>query len=439
MSSGTVNPITRENVEGKTLADVSERSGVRDHAAPQRQITQITHRLHIAAFVTAILITVGFVITQLLTDWWAAEFTFVTTAVIVVWAIALLANRLQICMASHDHVGQYVLQHKLGSGGMGDVYLAEHRLLKRLCAVKLIHSDKANDEEMLERFEREVKATAQLTHWNTVQVYDYGHTRSGRFYYSMEYLEGVNLWQFVEQHGAMPAGRVVYIMKQLCAALHEADRRQLVHRDIKPSNIFLAQRGESYDVAKLLDFGLVQPAILNKVGMRRMTTQIQGSPGYMSPEQANGLEPDCRGDLYSLGAVAYFLLTGHAPFREENPIMLIVAHATTAVPQFQDIGVDVPEDLTRIVMKCLEKKPLERYASAHEVLAELERCECAGDWDWQKAEEWWLTHSQPTTAESGVPTMAGGQTVEFEESDPEATIIIDLPENISSSGELSTY
>ena len=291
-----------------------------------------------------------------------------------------------------EELGSYVLKEQLGSGGMGDVYLAEHRLLKRLCAVKLIHPDKARDSRVRARFEQEVKATAGLTHPNTIQVYDYGTSPDGRFFYAMEFLEGLNLHQYVQQFGIMSPGRVVYLLKQICGALHEAWCEGLVHRDIKPSNIFLSERGHMFDVAKLLDFGLVQPALGYDVNIRRVHTQIQGSPAFMCPEQSSGLEPDCRGDIYSLGAVAWFLLTGYPPFRDENPIMLIVANATEPVPDFSATGVSVPEDLVSIITRCLAKKPEERFHIPRDLLAALEECTANEEWTWKDAEDWWLAN-----------------------------------------------
>lgn len=294
-----------------------------------------------------------------------------------------------------EELGSYTLKERLGSGGMGDVYLAEHRLLKRLCAVKLIHPEKAGDARVRARFEQEVKATAGLTHPNTVQVYDYGTSSGGRFFYAMEFLEGMNLSQYVEQFGPMPPGRVVYILKQICGALHEAWCEGLVHRDIKPSNIYLSERGHMFDVAKLLDFGLVQPALGFHVGMRRVQTQIEGSPAFMCPEQSSGLEPDCRGDMYSLGAVAWFLLTGHPPFRHESPVMLIVAHATEPVPDFSAAGVNVPDDLASVITRCLAKKPDDRYGIPRDLLAALEECTANEKWTWKEAEDWWLVNVAP--------------------------------------------
>ena len=294
--------------------------------------------------------------------------------------------------AAEQELGPYTLKSPLGSGGMGEVFLAEHRLLKRLCAVKLIHPDKASDSAMKNRFEREVKVTATLTHPNTIEVYDYGTTASGRFFYAMEYLNGLNLQQFVKRFGPLSPGRTVFILRQICSALHEAHSAGLVHRDIKPSNIFLSERGRMYDVAKLLDFGLVRASM--EVGLQRVNTQIQGSPAFMCPEQARGQEPDCRGDLYSLGAVAYFLLTGRPPFDDPNPLMLIVAHATTAIPNFADVGVTVPDELTAIIMKCLAKKQEDRYESSRNLLLALESCEASSQWTWRHAEDWWLDQGE---------------------------------------------
>ena len=302
-----------------------------------------------------------------------------------------------------DQLGPYLLKQKLGSGGMGDVYLAEHQLMKRHCAVKLIHPENAGDMEMRKSFEQEAKATAQLTHWNTVEIYDYGTSSDGRFYYVMEYLNGFNLSEFIRKHGRMSPGRVVYLLKQLCDALYEADCSGLVHRDIKPSNIFLTERGKSCDVVKLLDFGLVQSITRSPVTLRNVSTRIFGSPSYMCPEQAVGMKPDSRGDLYSLGAVAYFLLTGRPPFLDENPIMLIVAHATVEVPTFQEIGADVPQDLANVVLRCLSRNPAERFGSARELREALETCECANDWGWRSAEDWWNQHRPQDVHEITLP------------------------------------
>lgn len=288
-----------------------------------------------------------------------------------------------------EQLGQYRLREKIGSGGMGDVYLGEHRLLRRRCAVKLIRSDLSEDPVMLTRFEREVQATATLSHWNTVQVYDYGQTVDGTFFYVMEHLHGRNLRQIVQEYGPLPEDRVIFILRQVCNALREAAAHNLVHRDIKPSNIFLACVGERFDVVKLLDFGLVRP--LEDVGSAGLTrTQdIKGSPRYMCPEQAQGQSPDIRGDIYSLGATAFFLLTGRPPFDLQNSLKLVIAHATETPPTLTAIGADVSTELETIVMKCLRKTPDERFQNPDELLSALEQINQTADWNWQRAEDWW--------------------------------------------------
>lgn len=300
-----------------------------------------------------------------------------------------IVNRWRNRAIEAEQLGQYRLREKIGSGGMGDVYLAEHRLLKRVCAVKLIRADLSDDPIMLSRFEREVQATATLTHWNTVQVFDYGQTADGTFFYVMEHLHGRNLRQIVEEHGALPEERVVFVLRQVCDALREAASFGLVHRDIKPSNIFLANVGNRCDVAKLLDFGLVRPLAEVRDPDVSGANQIKGSPRYMCPEQAQGRSPDTRGDLYSLGATAYFLLTGQPPFNLQNPLELVIAHATKPPPTFREIQADVSPELERIVRRCLQKNPEDRYQTPDEILADLEALPACRMWTWQAAQEWW--------------------------------------------------
>lgn len=325
-------------------------------------------------------------------------------------------------------LGPYLLLEEIGRGGMGTVYRAEHALMKRQCAIKLISSERADQTDMQRRFRQEARATAQLTHWNTIEVYDYGTSEDGRFYYVMEFLEGLNLHQFVHRFGPMQPGRVIYLVQQLCNALYEAENHGLVHRDIKPSNIFLTQRGESCDVVKLLDFGLVQTSTQASIRHEATDKKLHGSPAFMCPEQARGLNPDHRGDLYSLGAVAYFLLTGHPPFRDENPIMQVVSHATGDVPSFHDIGVAVPKQLAQIVMKCLQKAPEDRYGSARDLLIALERCSVPGAWSWQKAESWWARYQPVHSDKSGIETVDLAHTTDVDESRRETSMVSSIAE-----------
>jgi serine/threonine-protein kinase len=288
-------------------------------------------------------------------------------------------------------LGQYQLKERLGSGGMGEVYLAEHVLLRRPCAIKLIRPDQAVDATSLVRFEREVQATATLTHWNTIEIYDYGHAEDGTFYYVMEYLPGLSLQDLVERHGPVPAERAVHLLRQVCAALREAHAIGLIHRDIKPSNIIACERGGVHDVAKLLDFGIVQGSTFGAEPVR-LTQKgvIAGSPPYMSPEQASGKSAlDRRSDIYSLGAVAYFLLTGRPPFVRETALQVLMAHAYDPVVPPGEVRPDVPPDLDEVVLRCLAKDPAQRYPDADSLEQDLARCACAGDWDREQAVAWW--------------------------------------------------
>ncbi|MCX7424934.1 MAG: serine/threonine-protein kinase [Planctomycetia bacterium] len=287
-------------------------------------------------------------------------------------------------------LGQYRLKRRIGAGGMGEVYLAEHQLMKRPCVIKLIRPDKAGDARTLARFQREVRATAKLSHWNTVEIFDYGSTERGTFYYVMEYLPGMSLAELVERFGPMPPARVVHLLWQTCDALGEAHAAGLIHRDIKPGNIFAAHRGGVYDVAKLLDFGLVtrsddeQPVQLTTEGA------ITGSPLFMSPEQAIGDgEPDGRSDIYSLGAVGYFLLTGHPPFEADKAIKVMIAHVHEEVVPPSKRGVDVPEDLELVILRCLAKKPADRYQDAASLADALAGCQSADRWSRADARTWW--------------------------------------------------
>ena len=291
--------------------------------------------------------------------------------------------------------GQYRLLEKLGSGGMGEVHKAEHVLLKRPCAMKLIKPESEADVTALARFETEVKATAKLTHWNTIEIYDYGHTEDGTFYYVMELLPGMSLEELVEQHGPLAPCRVVFLLQQVCGALTEAHSAGLIHRDIKPANIFVAQRGGVFDVAKLLDFGLVKEREAEADGDTTSAAgSFSGTPLYMSPEQASAYEDvDGRADIYALGAVAYYLLTGKPPFSGTSVVQLLVAHASNQVAPPSGAVPGLPEDLDRVVLRCLEKKAEDRFPDAASLGKALAECACAADWSADVAASWWDEHA----------------------------------------------
>jgi serine/threonine-protein kinase len=284
--------------------------------------------------------------------------------------------------------GQYILKERIGSGGMGEVFRAEHQLLRRPCAIKLIRPDREADATELTRFEREVRATARLSHWNTVEIYDYGRTDDGTFYYVMELLRGMSLEELVRRHGPLPPERVVHFLRQASAALIEAHAAGLVHRDVKPANIFAAERGGVHDVAKLLDFGLVHDRGAN--GQAVATDRgLSGSPLYMPPEQAKGSAVDARSDLYALGTVAYELLTGRPPFPGRTVHELIDAHANRSVVPPSDAQAEIPADVEQVVLRCLAKAPIDRYQTAAEMRDALTACACANDWTEARATTWW--------------------------------------------------
>lgn len=286
------------------------------------------------------------------------------------WATAVYgSHRLETLRretSAARQLGQYRLRRRLGSGGMGEVYLGEHVLLRRPCAIKVIRAELAADAISLKRFEREVQVMATLRHPNTVQIYDYGHSEDGRFYYVMEYLPGHNLEEVVERDGPMQPKRAVHLLLQVAGALRESHAVGLVHRDVKPGNIMTVEQSGLSDVAKLLDFGLVQVGEAGDEG-GRLTGQevVAGTPAYVSPEQAGGKKDlDARTDVYSLGAVAYFLLTGRPPFERETGMQMLMAHVHEPVVHPSQHRAGIPAALEAIVLRCLEKDPARRYPDA---------------------------------------------------------------------------
>jgi serine/threonine-protein kinase len=295
-------------------------------------------------------------------------------------------------------LGQYRLTELLGSGGMGDVWLAEHQLLKRPCAIKLIEPSKSADPRAQARFEREVRATARLSHWNSVEIFDYGRTDDGTFYYVMEYLPGLTLAELVERHGPLSPARVICLLRQACAGLREAHAQGLIHRDIKPGNIIAAYRGGIYDVVKVLDFGLVE-LLGDRAATWKRGSAIAGSPLFMAPEQAlEDSGPDARSDIYSLGAVGYFLLTGRPPFEGATPLAIVIAHAHDPVTPPSRLQPEIPEDVENVLLRCLAKEPNDRFQTVDQLERALAACALAESWTNEKAAEWWKTHEPELVA-----------------------------------------
>jgi serine/threonine protein kinase len=272
---------------------------------------------------------------------------------------------------------------------MGVVYHAEHEMLRRPTAIKLLAPQSAG-EQSLRRFEREAQLTARLTNPHTVSVSDYGRTPEGAFYYVMEYLDGVDLERLVREAGPLPPGRVVHILRQVCEALAEAHRAGLIHRDIKPANILLSELGGISDFAKVLDFGLVKEVDESKDARLTRENVFAGTPDYLAPETIqDGSSPDPRSDLYALGAVAYYLLTG-APVFDGRPIEVIQSHLHAfPVPPSARLGRPLPAKLESLVLACLEKDPNLRPESAQALMDQLATCDDVEPWGADEARRWW--------------------------------------------------
>jgi eukaryotic-like serine/threonine-protein kinase len=323
---------------------------------------------------------VGALVTQ--ATLWAA-FT-----VVLATLISNVTFHLRRSIARARRLGQYRLLEKIGEGGMGVVYRAEHEMLRRRTAIKLLPPGKAGERD-LRRFEREAQLTARLTNPHTVSVYDFGRTPEGAFYYVMEFLDGIDLERLVREHGPMPPARVVHVLRQVCEALAEAHGIGLIHRDIKPANILLSESGGVSDVAKVLDFGLVKDVSDADARLTREDV-FAGTLHYLAPEtiQAPG-SPDPRSDLYAVGAVAYYLLTGTTVF-DGSPVQVIHSHVQAAPePPSSRLGRPLPGKLESVVLDCLAKDPNDRPESAKALMARLIACDDVPPWTAEEGSRWW--------------------------------------------------
>ncbi len=299
-------------------------------------------------------------------------------------------------------IGQYLLKGPLRVGGMSEVYLAEHVLLKRPCVLKLIRQGVARDPMVRRRFEREARAMSALRHPHAVTVHDCGRTPDGTVYYVMDYLAGPSLEQLVARDGPLPPGRVVYLLRQLCEAMGEAHALGILHLDIKPGNVIVVRRAGAGEVAMLLDFGLAREVGPGGLGLESSGAEGAGSPQYMAPEQVAGQGPiDARADLYGMGGVAYFLLTGRPPFECDSALQLVLAHACDPVMPPGKLRPEVPPDLEALVLRCLEKEPGGRFANAADLARTLAACTCAADWGPNKS-------AAALQSSDNVPTVVHG-------------------------------
>ncbi|MFO1092457.1 MAG: serine/threonine protein kinase [Planctomycetaceae bacterium] len=336
---------------------------------------------------------------------------------IAIFAFTVKATRLrreaQRAEIEAKQLGQYTLEEKLGAGAMGVVYKGRHAMLRRPTAIKLLNVDKVNDAS-IERFAREVQLTCQLNHPATVAIYDYGRTPEGVFYYAMEYLDGIDLQALVEQYGPQPEPRVIRILTQICGSLYEAHTLGLVHRDVKPANIMLNRRGCDADVVKVLDFGLVKALDEKKQAGTTAANALTGTPLYMAPEAIESPNSvDARSDLYAVGAVGYFLLTGTPVFDAASIVELCRMQVDVSPdPPSQRLGKAVSADVEHALLACLEKSRAKRPQTARDLAQLLAKCASAGQWSVDDAENWWSRHerrgaARTVSTSSTAPATAG--------------------------------
>jgi eukaryotic-like serine/threonine-protein kinase len=331
--------------------------------------------------------------------WWT-----MTTALATATSAVIYGLRRDVREARQ--LGQYTLEEKLGEGGMGVVYRASHAMLQRPTAVKLLPTEKSS-EQSIARFEREVRLAARLSHPNTVTIFDFGRTPEGVFYYAMELLDGAGLDLVVEQGGPLPPERVLHVVDGVAGALAEAHEAGLVHRDVKPANIILCKQGGAYDVPKVVDFGLVKDLAAGGVALTATAT-LTGTPLYMAPEAITSPGTlDARVDLYALGAVAYFLVTGTHVFPGRSFIEVCSDHLHRAPePPSARLGRPLPQDLERLILDCLAKEPARRPQTATELQERARACRDYGSWTRERARRWWQDHGEDVRhLRTGLPTL----------------------------------
>ena len=322
---------------------------------------------------------------------------------IMAYVGARVVYRLGAAVSEARELGSYRLRQRLGAGGMGEVWRAEHRLLARPAAIKLIRPEVlgATDEEsrrvLVRRFEREAQATALMRSAHTVELYDFGVTDDGTLYYVMELLEGFDLRQLVARGGPVPAERAVHLLRQMCDSLAEAHLAGLIHRDVKPANVFACHYGRKLDFVKVLDFGLVKHGQQPSEDADHMTGDhvAGGTPAFMSPEQAIGdTGVDGRSDLYAVGCVGYWLLTGTLVFEGRTPMETIMMHVQREPePPSRRTSQAVPASLEALILDCLAKDPGARPPTADELTERLDAVRLSDEWTPARAREWWNRHA----------------------------------------------
>lgn len=324
-------------------------------------------------------------------------FALLAACSVAIFIFTLIVTRLQreaqSAAIEAKQLGQYRLEERLGAGAMGIVYRGHHAMLRRPTAIKMLHVDKVN-EASIERFEREVQITCKLNNPHTVAIYDYGRTPEGVFYYAMEYLDGIDLQELVDKYGPQPEGRVIGILKSICGSLYEAHSLGLVHRDMKPANVMINRRGGEPDVVKVLDFGLVRA--LDEAKQSRQTGGLTGTPLYMPPEAIQTPDlVDARSDLYAVGAIGYFLLTGRPVFSAKTLVELCQLQIDS-IPEMPSkrAGKVISPELEYAIMACLEKNRSKRPQTARDLATLLDRAPTARSWSQDDADAWWGRHER---------------------------------------------
>ena len=342
----------------------------------------------------------------------AARFVPHILAVVLAALVSRIIYRLGVRATEALEMGSYRLETLLGRGGMGEVWRARHRLLARPAAVKLVHpevlgGDGLSQQTGLERFEREAQATALLRSPHTIHLYDFGIADDGTFYYVMELLEGYDAETIVERFGPLPAERAVYLLQQICHSLGEAHQMGLIHRDIKPGNVYVCRYGREVDFIKVLDFGLVKSRGEAEGRDVKLTAEnaVSGTPGYMAPEQVLGDRPlDARVDIYALGCLAYWLVTGEMVFSGATALDTIVQHVREQpIPPSERTELDIPKSLEDVILRCLEKDRDKRPQSSDQLSQLLRACEVNAPWTNERARDWWDTHAPSSAAGHPAP------------------------------------
>jgi serine/threonine-protein kinase len=340
------------------------------------------------------------------------DFILMSIDPLICVAIAVFGSRvlygMQQEVARAAELGSYRLQERLGKGGMGEVWLAEHRLLSRPAAIKMMRPQAlvGSNEDisvLTQRFKREAQATSMMHSEHTIDLFDFGITDDGLLYYVMELLEGVDMEHLVEQWGPVQPERTVHFLRQVCHSLGEAHESGLIHRDVKPANLYVCRYGRDYDFVKVLDFGLVKGREESKLDDAKLTAAnvAGGTPAFMSPEQILGHRPvDGRSDVYAMGCVAYWLLTGQLVFDGTTPMETMVHHTRTQpVPPSERSEIEIPPELEEIILSCLQKDPDDRPQDVDQLDRALRSVPLRERWGARRAREWWLVH-RPTASDS---------------------------------------